>query len=1029
MPHFDAERALLVHQIANRLEEIHATIYRQRTPITGWETVIAGEQQDVAPPPANGWQPYSPGDPWGGPDATQWFRAKVTIPSEMAGETVVALLQSGGESLCYLNGLPAQGLDPNRQEVVLFAQAEGGEALEIMIEAYAHGRSNFSLAQLAVRDTLAWSFYWDLKVAHETVAVLPEHALARMQLQDLVDRSIKRVDLNNVSDLPAYHADLEDAQKRFRAKLRKFRNSQGMGKALLVGHSHIDTAWLWRLRETRRKLGRTFSSVLKYMEEYPEYCFSQSQAQLYEYAKEHYPSLYERIKERVREGRWEPIGAAWVEQDTNVPSGEAHVRQFLYGNRFFRKEFGIHTRNFWLPDCFGFSFAMPQIMKKAQIDAFATTKLLSNEYNQFPYTMFRWRGLDGTEVLAYQLPGICNMDVTPGSMVGYWDAFREKHLSDEIPVSYGHGDGGGGPTPQMLENGLRLKNMVGVPRTEFGTLQGHFDRITKSVDWESLPVYHDELYYEKHRGCQTTQARTKRNNRKSELGLRDAEFLSALAMLGGGTYPQDALYDAWKLVLLNQFHDILPGSSIGPVYEDAEKDYAKVLGSVGRVREAALRALAAKVDTHGEGEPVLVVNTLGWARSDVACLDIDAAKTSIAVLDPNGRPAASQVVRKPDGRPALLFEASDVPSMGCAVYRIVNGAKPVRNRLKASETRLENEFFVVGLSKKGTIRRLYDKKNGREVLPRGAEANELVLFDDRPASSDAWDIDHNIDERRQPVDEVVAVSVTETGPVRATVRVVKKTERSTITQDISLWRTIPRIDFVTSVEWWEKRRLMKACFPVEVLSRTATYEIQYGAIERPTHRSNSVERARFEVTGHKWIDLSEGDYGVSLLNDCKYGFDVYQNTMRISLLRSPIVPDPHADEGHHESVYSLYPHRASWREAETVRRAYELNVPLIARIVDAHAGSIPAASGFLSADQPNVVIDAVKKAEDSDALIVRLYEAHGARGPVRLSFGASPKSVTECDLMEENDVPVACEGSTVSFVIKPWEIRTFKVVM
>jgi len=1036
MVHFPAERHILVRQITNRLGEIQATFYRQRAPIAGWETFVAGPGQSPAPIPTNGWQPFAIGSTWGGYDVTQWFRAGVTIPAEMAGQPVVALLNQGWEALCYVNGVPAQGLDRNRMEVLLTPKAEGGERFEIVIEASATPNQyddapfhQFSSAELAVRDELAWSFYWDIKVANDVVAALPENSQSRAQLQDLVDWGVKLIDLNNVNDLPVYRANLKDAQRKFRAKLRKFRSSWDAGKITFIGHSHIDTAWLWPLRETRRKCSRTFSSVLKYMEEYPEFIYSQGQPQLYEFMKESYPTIWEKIVQRVKEGRWEATGGGWVEQDSNVAGTEALVRQYLYGNRFFRREFGVRPKLVWLPDAFGFPITLPQIIKKAQLKAFATTKINWGQYNQFPYSMFRWRGLDGTEVFSLMPPGAYNGTPNPATAISHWNAFKQKEIAEELSFTFGHGDGGGGPTTEHLENIRRMKDIVGVPRAEMGTLDGYVERMLKTVDWEKLPVYHDELYLELHRACQTTQARTKRNNRKGELLFRDAEFLSSLAMLDGVPYPQERLYEAWKPFLTNQFHDILPGSSVNEVYAVADKDYARILGTLSDVRESALRALAGKIDTTGKGTPMIVANTLGWARSEVASLDVREINLETTVYDPQGHAVPSQFVHRADGTKALLFEATDVPSLGHAVYRIVNEPNPIKNTLKVSETRLENQFFVVQLGKNGTIRRLYDKKNRREVLPKGAEANELQLFDDRPFAHDAWDFDFNVDENRWPMNDVVSVSVTETGPVRATVRVVKRTENSALTQDISLWRTIPRIDFVTSVEWWEKRRLLKAAFPVEVLSRTATYEIQYGAIERPTHHSNSHDRAKFEVTGHRWIDLSEGSYGVSLLNDCKYGFDTHGNTMRISLLRSPIRPDRHADEGHHEFVYSLYPHAGSWREAHTVRRAYELNVPLVARTAEVHTGSLPAVFGFLSVDRESVVIDCIKKAEDSDALIVRLYEAHGTRGPARLMFGDAPKSVTECDLMEENDLPVTFDGPTVSFDIAPWEIRTFKVVM
>lgn len=1040
MAHFATEREIIARQVTNRLDEIKPTIYRNRIGITEWETAITGRRQDVAPVPTDGWAPSEVGSKWGGYDVTQWFRTTVTIPESYKGMKVVALLRHGFEGLCFVDGQPVQGLDANRDEIVLTESAKGNESYCIAIEGYGGSRPGieyfhtFQYASIATKDDLVWSLYWDFKVAFDSAMSMPADSTSRVRILDLIDRHIKRIDLNEVDDIENYRAQVTAVQKDFRQALNSYQTSEGSGELALIGHAHIDTAWLWRLAETRRKCGRTFSTVLKYMDEYPDYKFSQSQPQLYEFVKNNYPVLWEKIKQRVADGRWEPMGGGWVEQDSNVAGAEALVRQLVYGNRFYMKEFGKFTPAVWLPDAFGYPIQLPQIIRKAQLTSFNTTKIGWNQYNEFPYTMFMWRGLDGTEVLSVMHP--CgrrgyNGEVTPPVLVSHWQRFKQKASANEVWFPFGYGDGGGGPTKEDLENGVRLQDgMVGIPKVRFSTLEELFGRLENDVNKDDLPVFNDELYFELHRGCQTTQARTKRNNRLAELTIRDAELLGAFAMQVGFAYPQDELYESWKPLLMNQFHDILPGSSIKEVYDEADRDYAKIIGTGRKVRDAALTTIVDRVDTTGNGTPVVVANTLGWVRSDIAEMALTSSLAdNETIVDPAGKPVPCQLVTGKGGGKAALFEVSEVPATGYAVYRIAKSkpAEVAASELRVSETKLENRFFSVYLTKTGTIRRIVDKANNRDVIPNGAEANELQLFDDRPQNWEAWDIDFNIDEQRSSIDDVVSISVVETGPVRGTVRVIKKTKRSTITQDISLYRSIPRIDFRTTADWFEKRRLLKVAFPVEVLSRNATYEVQYGAIERPTHQSTSIDRAKFEVPGHRWIDLSEGDYGVSLLNDGKYGFDVLGNRMRISLLRSTMNPDPHADEGRHEFTYSLYPHAGDWREAKTVQRAYELNAPLIAKSAAAHKGELPKTYGFVSVDCPNVVIDCVKKAEDSDATIVRMYEAHGARSRAKLAFAQKPVTVTECDLMEQNDVPVEVRGSTVSFSIKPWEIRTFKV--
>ncbi len=547
-----------------------------------------------------------------------------------------------------------------------------------------------------------------------------------------------------------------------------------------------------------------------------------------------------------------------------------------------------------------------------------------------------------------------------------------------------------------------------------------------TVDFDQLPVYHDELYLELHRACQTTQARTKRNNRTCELALRDAELLSTVAALDGFPYPRQRLTETWKPLLTNQFHDILPGSSVKEVYEDADEDYARVLESAHEMRREASEALLARIDTRGEGRPVVVFNTLGWPRTDVASLELtDDDPQDVQAVDADGNPVLSQVVERDGGR-ALLFEVRDVPSLGHAVYRVVDGSAGSATELEAGERRLENEFFVVELDGAGRISRMLDKRAGREVVPRDRPANDLQLFEDRPYAHDAWDIDFNFEENALSWNEDATLELVDEGPLRATVRVTKRTDASTLVQEISIWRSLPRVDFDTRVDWHEKHVLLKAAFPVSVVSRRATYEVQYGAIERPTHFSSSQDRARFEVPGHRWVDLSETGWGASLLNDCKYGFDTHDGVMRISLLRAPTSPDPGADEGEHLFTYCLYPHKGGWQEAGTVRRAYELNAPLVVRRTNEHAGSFAPVGGFAAVDADNVVIDCVKTAEDGDEVIIRLYEAHGARGPVTLTFPTPPETVTECDLMEENDVAVDHAGVDVRFEIAPWEIRTFK---
>lgn len=1027
MPNFDAERRIELDQIRNRLREIQQTIYSQRQPITGIECCVTGPGRGPERMPQSGWKPFTVYSRWGGFDQTTWFRMKVTVPVSMKGYRVVALVRPGGESLAYVDGNPFQGLDGNRDELYLTEKAKGGETFEIVLESVPSVRFDeyhyFQYADIAVMHPLIWDFWWDCTVVHEVLQTLELDTAPKRQLADLLNDVVKSVDLQHV-ETPAYSESIAKAHGRFRQGLKHF-ESAGLGQLVLMGQSHIDTAWLWPLRETQRKCARTFSTALKLMEHYPEFYFMASQPVQYEWMKTHYPEVYRRIKQRVKEGRWEPLGASWVESDCNVPWGESLIRQFLYGNRFFRKEFGVHSRIAWLPDTFGFAWSLPQILKKCQLDAFVTTKISWSQYTQLPHGLFHWEGADGTRILALLPYHNYNGNPIPRDCITQWERFPQKDKVQELPFPYGHGDGGGGPTMSQVEHVRRMANIYGVPKCRSGRMRDCIERIQSQVDIEKLPVWNSELYLERHRACQTTQARTKRNNRKSECLLRETELISSLSLLNGGRYDHKALAEAWKTTLTHQFHDILPGSSITEVYTQADKDYAKMQAAVEAVREAAIGTLARKINTAGEGTPVLVFNALSWVRDDVAKVTMRLPKGRFSVVAPDGTPMPHQRV----GRDELLFEAHGFPPLGYAVYRVVPGGPPAEPSgvLKADVRGMENDLVRIRFDKQGGLASVYDKVCKREVLAKGRRGNVLQLFDDRPRGDDAWDIDFNFEESMWEPDPPVSVELLETGPVRAVVRFIRQTEKSTIVQDITLYAGSPRVDFVTQVDWWEKRVLLKAAFPVEVRSSRATYEIPFGAIERATHRNTAFDQARFEVPAQRWADLSEGDYGVSLLNDCKYGYDVRENVLRLSLLRAPIDPDPKADEGRHMFTYALYPHAGSWRNG-TVQQAALLNQPLHAVVTGNWTGPLPAVGAFASVDAEHVIVDTVKRHEDSDALIVRLYEAYGQRGDAVLTFARKPKKIAECDMMEENDTPVTLKGHSVKFYVKPYEIRTFKVV-
>ncbi|MBI3118284.1 MAG: alpha-mannosidase, partial [Candidatus Hydrogenedentes bacterium] len=945
MGDFPVERQIELLQIRNRLREIWETVYSERQPLGPLEYCVTGKGKGPERMPRTGWKPFAVGKTWGGYDETTWFRMTARIPKAWAGQTVVALirpaapmpteglahLSSPGEALVYVDGVPAQGVDMNRDELLLAAKASGGEKFSLALEAVPSVRLDvkhvFQYADLAIRHAEPWNFYWDVEVALRAYETYEENHAPGRRLLALLGEAVRKIDLTR-KGTPEYYSSFAAARRTLRRGLEEFAHSYGLGKMILIGHSHIDTAWLWPLRETRRKVGRTFANVLALMDRYPEFHFSFSQPELYMYAKEHYPELWKRLKQRVKEGRWEPCGAPWIEQDSNITGGESIIRQFLYGNRFLEKEFGFRSRTAWLPDAFGYPWSLPQILKKCQIDVFVTTKIDWSVFTRFPYSLFDWQGVDGTKIFTVMPPLPYNGNPVPKELIKQWTLFRQKERVDELPFAFGWGDGGGGPTMEMIEHGRRLKNMAGVPPCEFGRTQDCLDRMRAQCAKQQLPVYNGELYLELHRGCQTTQARTKRNNRECERMLHDAEFLASLAHLHGAKYDHATLWKAWRTVLTNQFHDILPGSSITEVYAQADKDYAEARAHIEAVRDAAMSSLLRRIDTAGVGQAVVVFNTLSWLRTGAVSVKLKPPKAPWHVLAPDGTIVPSQQA----GPDQILFEVADVPPLGYAVYRVASSAEQVEplEQLQVSDNSMENDFLRVKWDAHGRFTSVYDKVEEREVVPKGRKANVLQLFEDRPHMHDAWDIDHNFDQEKMgEPSKAEEMTILERGPVRAMVRMVRRTERSTFTLYLTMHASQPRIDVRLEVVWHEKRTLLKVAFPIDVLTHRATYEIQFGAIERATHRNTEYDRARFEVTGQKWADLSEGDYGASLLNDCKYGYDTKGNVLRLSLLRSSIDPDPQADEGEHEMTYSLYPHADDWRNG-AAQQACALNYPLLA---------------------------------------------------------------------------------------------------
>lgn len=991
---------------------------------------------------------------WGGRNRHGWFRTRFRIPEDFNDKTVairVAAYTGAGlvedatnpQFILYINQQLIQGLDINHQEVILERNAVTGNEYQIDLHAYSgmlDKKTDVGI-QLVIIDEQTRAFFYDLTVAVEIARELAEDQPWKHELIRIITSVVNLLDLRKPFSAKFY-ASLHQAAELLKNEFYDKTAGHEEIIATCIGHSHIDVAWLWTLEQTREKVTRSFTTVLKLMEEYPDYVYISSQPQLYQFIKEDHPEIYARIKERIAEGRWEAEGAMWLEADCNLTSGESLVRQILFGTRFFAREFNIENEVLWLPDVFGYSAALPQILKKSGIRCFLTTKISWNQFNRIPYDTFMWRGIDGTEILTYFIntiyPGpshhpygaTYNSLITPHILAGSWERYQQKDLNNDILIAYGFGDGGGGPTAEMLEYASRLKKgLPGCPSVKLGKVSDFVAKLAAKVaDEKYLPKWAGELYLELHRGTYTSMGRNKRYNRKSELLYQDVEFLAVMAMILGEEYPQARINQGWETILLNQFHDILPGSAIKEVYETSSEQYEALLYQGKGLAAKSLDAVASRIGL--EQPSVVVYNTLAFERNDLVMLELPADPPFRSVIDATGTVLPLQTVTDGCNR-QVMFHAQGLPSKGYQTFTLsplpAAASAMADAGLSVSPAKLENQYFLIEIDSKGTISSLYDKVNERQVLQAGQRGNKLQAFEDKPLNWDNWDIDIYYQEKEWEIDAVAEVAVLEAGPVRGGLLIKKKFQDSTVIQKIYIYRDIARIDFDTWVDWREDQLLLKVAFPVDVHADKATYDIQFGNVERPTHWNTSWDWARFEVCAQKWADVSEEGFGVSLLNDCKYGYDIKEGNMRLTLLKSGNDPNPQADREEHHFVYSLFPHAGDWRDGKTVQMAYRLNVPLYAKFEEAHFGSYPAQFAFFALDQENVILETVKKAEDSGAVILRLFECHHKRSKVKLTCYNQLAKVWECNLMEKELGQLTVSDNSFEFDMKPYEIKTFKL--
>ena len=993
------------------------------------------------------WLPFdTEHDTWGYADCYAWMKHSFTVPTRFAGRPVYyqILPQEGKkwawgspQALLYANGEALQGFDSNHTRTRLLDCAQGGEHYEMLLNLYAGGRDyegkiGTRLRLLSVDDEVE-KLYWHLRTPLEVANLKEPDELARIHLLQTLNEAVSLVSFH----LP-YGEDFLESVREATAYLEKklYGKREMEATVSAVGHTHIDVAWLWRLRQTRDKTSRSFATVLKLMEEYPDYRFMSSQAQLYEFIRQEHPAIFARIRESVRQGRWEPEGGMWVEADTNLSSGESLVRQFLVGKRFFRNAFGADCKILWLPDVFGYSAALPHIMKQCGINYFMTTKISWNEYDKLPYDTFLWRGIDGSEVLTHFISTMdtvkeekdwittYNGDLNPSQVIGCWQRYQQKDLNRDVLFAFGHGDGGGGPTHGMLERGRRMHmGIEGCPKVEFQFARDYFDRLQKDIAGRKrLPRWVGELYFEHHRGTLTAQASAKRWNRRSEFLYHDLETLESLVNLDHlSSYPSAALLEGWKVILLNQFHDILPGSLIREVYEDSQKQYEDLHRTGGRMLEKALQQASRRVGLARDS--LLLFNTLGFSRREVAEMQRP-QHTGFLLRDPQSG-AVLPWQKTFDGK--IIFTSPEVPAKGYCAISVEAGEQRQTTPLTATLREMHTPFFDLTFDEAMQIASLIDRRTGRSVAPQGEPLNRLIVYEDRPFEHRAWNVQAYYTEKFWVLSDVSHAEVLECGPVRAVVLVERKFLHSVIRQYITAYAELDRIDIRNEIDWDDSYLLLKADFPVDVNAVKATFDIQFGNIERVTHENTLWDFAQFESCAHKWADLSDNSFGLAVLNDCKYGYSAKDGHIALTLLRSANDPQPKQDCTHHTFTYSLYPHAGPAAISRVVQEGYSLNCPLYTMFSNAQKGAWPERFSLACVDADNIILETVKRAEDSDALILRLYETWNRATDCSIRFGRLMEMAAQCDMMEENEALLQVEGNRLRLHFRPFEIKTLKV--
>ncbi len=978
-------------------------------------------------------RPMQSGETWGSEEAFGWFKAEYTVPESLAGKEIFIMPHTEGyESLLWVNGKAFGNFATkivftghgNHYCDLLVQNPGAGDKIEIALEVYTghthygtqpleNGKLiksytyNFTGLDICTKDEFIQEFYFDLRVINDLYETLPDSSFRKGELANALYEVHKRL----------YYAYDDIDEKSFREAMAQahpflkevlaVKNGPDAPEAGVIGHSHMDTAWLWKTTETIKKCARTYSNQLSLMARYPEFKFVQSSACHGNMLLEHYPALFEDIKQKVAEGRYEPNGAVWVECDCNITSGETMVRQFLWGQRFTRKHFGFTSNSFWLPDTFGYSGAIPQIMKGCGVDYFLTTKIDWNDTNHFPYDTFWWQGIDGTKVFTHfnKTLGLLTpttLHQTVSGDVRDNKTINERSVTRKRLTAFGHGDGGGGPQFESIEMGRRMLDLNGCPKVKYSTVTEYMKEM--EAETKNPSTYTGELYLELHRGTLTNQHRIKHNNRKCELALRDLEFLTVSNAVKAGKISSDEkIHPLYEKLLINQFHDILPGTCINSAHRMSLEETDSVLKTAGE--------LIAEY-TKGEGDFVTVTNTLSYDRSDPIFLECE--EGLVADI-----PCKQQAYKNLDGKNILIISGVTVPAFSTLKINLVKGNADAQSDITVNENGVSTPFADIVFDEKGCISSFIDKKCGRQVRGDGYALNTFLMAEDLPCAWDNWDIDADIECKFEDVSELISRQVVSHGSAALIIRSVYKiSEKSTITQDAIYFADSPEIRFDTLMDWQDNHRFLKTAFDTSVQSNFARFEIQFGNAMRPTTRNDSVEKAKFEVVNHKFTDLSETRYGVAILNDSKYGISVEGGKMRLSLHKGGTRPDIEGDRGLHRTVYSFLPHNDGFGAETVIRPAYELNIPVIQGKGEFETVAL------VVPEEANIIVESIKPCEDNEkAFIARLYEAEGTFTNSSLRFFEGAKKVEITNMLEE--VQQVFEGGKLPF--RPFEIKTLKI--